>query len=69
MAVDGAVSDDQNDICLTPLQQNFMVPWIDELDPNRESLFLRGQIGAQACSSSMDEISTTVTRVTDTVYG
>ena len=45
MAVDGVVSDDQNDICPTPLQQNLMVPWIDELDPNRESLFLRGHIG------------------------
>ena len=45
MAVDGAVSDDQNDIYPTPLQQNFMVLWIDESDPNRESLFLRGQIG------------------------
>ena len=45
VAFDGAGTDSRNDICPKSLQQKFKVPWLDQLNPNIEFLFLRENIG------------------------
>ena len=46
ISANGAISATQNDVCPLSLHQNLLVPWIDELNPNLESFYSRGNIGS-----------------------
>ena len=43
IAIGGAVANSRNNICPKPLKQT-LVPWVDQLYPNRQSLSLGGNI-------------------------
>ena len=44
ITIEGAVFNSRNNICPKPLKQT-LVPWVDQLYPNRQSLSPEGNIG------------------------